>query len=44
MHFKQILDLIKNSVTARVDDDAPSMGKSSANSNTYGSKAAQEQI
>lgn len=26
MHFKQILDLIKKSVTAWVDDYAPSMG------------------
>jgi len=26
MHLKQILDLIKNSVTAWVDDYAPSMG------------------
>lgn len=26
MHFKQIFDLFKNSVTAWVDDYAPSMG------------------
>lgn len=26
MHFKQILDLFKKSVTAWVDDYAPSMG------------------